>query len=410
MQQATTGDLVALFQQLAANLAKYEGTYEALKERIESLERELRDRKAILDKFAIVSETDTRGIITYANPKFCEVSGYSVEELVGKPHNIIRHPDMPKEAFKELWDTIKAGKIWQGEVKNRRKDGSHYWVLATVGPLLDEEGRPYRYVSMRIDITRLKDLEEKLREERNKLAMELEQNLKLAGAIQRALLPAIESGAAPLSLSLPYFVLFRPLHEVSGAFFWLHEEKGRILVLVGDTGTIGMAGSLISTLFIQEARYLIQDKGIISPERLVEELDMRLATLFKRQLSLPITADGIVALIDTVRRKLTYLSLRGRAFLAYQGQIEPLVSYPMSYGEMLGMTARENIRELEPGMRLYFHVGRLSGEGGLGTSTQITSILHNIQSYPFSEQRRLLAEALSGENQSDLLVIGIEIR
>ncbi len=70
---------------------------------------------------------------------------------------------MPKSAFKDLWDTIKAGKIWQGEVKNRRKYGSHYWVYATVGPLLDGDGYPYRYISMRIDITKQKDLEEALR-------------------------------------------------------------------------------------------------------------------------------------------------------------------------------------------------------------------------------------------------------
>ncbi|MCS7188845.1 MAG: PAS domain-containing protein [Bacteroidia bacterium] len=101
---------------------------------------ELQDRLSILDKFALISETDTRGVITYANPKFCEVSGYSREELIGKPHNIVRHPDMPKAVFKELWDYLKAGKIWQGEIKNRRKDGTPYWVLATVGPLRNANG------------------------------------------------------------------------------------------------------------------------------------------------------------------------------------------------------------------------------------------------------------------------------
>lgn len=405
MQQATIGDLVALFGQLSQSLARYEGAHSALQERIASLERELRDRKAILDKFAIVSETDTRGVITYANPKFCEVSGYSVEELIGKPHNIIRHPDMPKEAFKELWDTIKAGKIWQGEVKNRRKDGSHYWVLATVGPLLDAEGYPYRYVSMRIDITRLKDLEAQLRQERNRLAEELEQNLRLAGAIQRALLPPIESGAAPLSLSVPYFVIFRPQHRVSGIFFWLYEEKGRIIVLVGDTGNTGMAGSLISTLFIQETRYLIQDKGIISPERLVEELDVRLATLFRRQVALPITADGVVATIDIIRRKVSYLSLRGHAALAREGEVQPLVRYPYSFGEMLGSTARETTIELQPGDRLYFFAGGPGSHDGVSW----TAPIQKVQSLPFVEQRRALETTLPTSQERDLLLVGLEI-
>lgn len=406
MQQATTSDLVELFNYFAQSLAQYEGMHATLRERLESLEGELRDRKAILDRFAIVSETDTRGIITYANSKFCEVSGYSLDELIGKPHNIIRHPDMPREAFKELWDTIKAGRIWQGEVKNRRKDGSHYWVLATVGPLLDAEGYPYRYVSMRIDITRLKDLEAQLRQERDSLAAELKQNLKLAGAIQRALLPPMESGGAPLSLSLPYFVLYRPRQEVSGTFFWLYEEKGRIFVFVGDTGNTGIAGSLISTLLIQEVRYLIQDRGILSPERLVEELDSRLATLFRRQVSIPITADGTVALVDTVRRKLTYLSLRGEAFLAQGGAVEQLIRYPLSFGEMLGSAARETTIELLPGARLYFYAGGMPPTSG---EASMVALLEATVPLALPEQRQRLASTLSADTNQDLLLIGLEV-
>lgn len=406
MQQATTSDLVELFNYFAQSLAQYEGMHATLRERLESLERELRDRKAILDRFAIVSETDTRGIITYANSKFCEVSGYSLDELIGKPHNIIRHPDMPREAFKELWDTIKAGRIWQGEVKNRRKDGSHYWVLATVGPLLDAEGYPYRYVSMRIDITRLKDLEAQLRQERDSLAAELKQNLKLAGAIQRALLPPMESGGAPLSLSLPYFVLYRPRQEVSGTFFWLYEEKGRIFVFVGDTGNTGIAGSLISTLLIQEVRYLIQDRGILSPERLVEELDSRLATLFRRQVSIPITADGTVALVDTVRRKLTYLSLRGEAFLAQGGAVEQLIRYPLSFGEMLGSAARETTIELLPGARLYFYAGGMPPTSG---EASMVALLEATVPLALPEQRQRLASTLSADTNQDFLLIGLEV-
>lgn len=79
----------------------------------------------------IVSETDEKGIILYANSDFCKIAGYSMEELIGKPHNLVRHKDMPKVAFEGLWDTIRAGKIWKGIVKNRTKDGNYYWVNAT---------------------------------------------------------------------------------------------------------------------------------------------------------------------------------------------------------------------------------------------------------------------------------------
>ncbi|WP_296823371.1 PAS domain-containing protein [Sulfurovum sp.] len=87
----------------------------------------------------IVSSTDLKGIITYANRKFCEISGYTKVELTGKNHNIVRHPDMPKAAFQELWDTIQAGQEWTGIVKNLRKDGKYYWVYSHITPIETNE-------------------------------------------------------------------------------------------------------------------------------------------------------------------------------------------------------------------------------------------------------------------------------
>jgi len=410
-------DLLQLLQQLTTNLARYEGEHLTLKEKLEALEREQRDRKAFLDRFALVSETDTRGVITYANPKFCEVSGYSVEELVGKPHNIVRHPDMPKSAFKELWDTIKAGQIWQGEIKNRRKDGTHYWVLATVGPLLDAEGYPYRYVAMRVDITRQKDLEAQLRQERQLLSQELAQNLKLAATIQKALLPPFEGDATPLSV--PYFVLYRPLQEVSGDFFWLHEDKGRLLVFVGDSVGHGIAGSLVSTLFIQELRHLVREKGLWSPELLAEELDSRLGQLFARKLSLPITVDGMVALIDLHRRKLSFIGLRGKGVLARGGTLARLDSFPFSFGDLLGRAGTETTLELQPGDRLYFYTDGIHDQEGGPKAKRWghkawMEYLRDLQNLPLPAQQQTLLETLRSwqgdqAQTDDILVLGLEV-
>ncbi len=98
---------------------------------------DLIDEEHIFEKGLIVSSTDLEGIITYANRKFCEISGYSKNELVGKNHNIVRHPDMPKSAFKEVWETIQSKKEWSGIVKNLRKDGRHYWVYSHITPTID---------------------------------------------------------------------------------------------------------------------------------------------------------------------------------------------------------------------------------------------------------------------------------
>lgn len=97
----------------------------------------------------LISRTDTKGRIVYANPAFVEVSGFSREELIGKPHNIVRHPDMPPEAYEDLWETLQTGESWLGLVKNRRKDGGYYWVLANATPIV-ENGEVVAYSSVRV--------------------------------------------------------------------------------------------------------------------------------------------------------------------------------------------------------------------------------------------------------------------
>jgi aerotaxis receptor len=97
----------------------------------------------------LVSQTDSKGKILFANEDFCKVAGYTLEELMGKPHSIVRHPDMPHAAFKDLWDTIKAGKTWSGFVKNKTKKGDFYWVYATVYTNMECGGNDGGYMSCR---------------------------------------------------------------------------------------------------------------------------------------------------------------------------------------------------------------------------------------------------------------------
>ncbi|WP_294964919.1 PAS domain S-box protein [Sulfurimonas sp.] len=116
----------------------------------------------IVDATNIVSKTDLQGVITYANSKFVEISGYSLEELIGKPHSIIRHPDVKSSVFRDLWDTIKAKKVWTGTVKNTHKSGSSYIVEASIFPILDVDGEIIEYIAIRHDITELQDLNNKI--------------------------------------------------------------------------------------------------------------------------------------------------------------------------------------------------------------------------------------------------------
>jgi PAS domain S-box-containing protein len=120
--------------------------------------RELINLKQALDRHAIISVTDADGAILEVNAKFIEISGYSREELIGRNHRLVKSGHHPPALFDELWATISGGHIWQGELQNRRKNGRPYWVQATIAPVLDDQGRPERYVSIRTDITEQKQL------------------------------------------------------------------------------------------------------------------------------------------------------------------------------------------------------------------------------------------------------------
>ncbi len=115
-----------------------------------------------LDEHAIVSITDAAGTINYVNQKFCDISGYTLEELLGQNHRIVKSGYHPPEFFQALWATVSAGQIWNGTVKNRRKDGRHYWVQTTVVPFLDGNGLVDKFISVRTDITRIMELEEEV--------------------------------------------------------------------------------------------------------------------------------------------------------------------------------------------------------------------------------------------------------
>lgn len=172
------GTLARNFNEMALNLKSSQETIKKyaneLEDKVKLRTKELEDAKdelsitnasmkrylGIIDKYVITSSTDLSGTITEVSTAFCKITGYSKEELIGKKHNMIRHPNMPSGIYEQMWETIKNGQIWSGEIQNLKKDGSSYWVYSTISPTYDSLEKKIGYTSVRQDITYQKLVEE----------------------------------------------------------------------------------------------------------------------------------------------------------------------------------------------------------------------------------------------------------
>ncbi len=138
----------------------------------------------------IISRTDLKGIITYVNETFADISGYEPSELIGKAHNIVRHPDMPKSAFKDVWETIQAGKVWRGFIKNMRKDRGYYWVEAEVSGVY-KDGKLTEYKSIREPVSQDKKI--KMQNHYDKIRQEEEDKIRIVSYLDAASVEALKA-------------------------------------------------------------------------------------------------------------------------------------------------------------------------------------------------------------------------
>jgi len=207
--------------------------------------REVSDYKFALDESAIVAITDQKGIITHVNENFCRISKYSREELIGQDHRIINSGYHPKTVIRDLWVTIANGKIWKGELKNKARDGTYYWVDTTIVPFLNESGKPYQYVAIRADITHRKKVETEF----HQLNEQLEDRIRLRTIELESARKEMESFAYSVSHDLR-----APLRAIVGFTSILEEEyagkldeEGHRITSVIKNNTLKM-GRLIDDL------------------------------------------------------------------------------------------------------------------------------------------------------------------
>ena len=419
---------------------------------IDSSERELRlaleqleYQKFALDQHSIVAVTDVKGTIIYCNDKFSEISKYSREELVGQNHRILNSGHQPKSFWKEMFQTVSSGKVWQREVLNRAKDGVEYWVDTTIVPYMNPvTNKPEKYIAIRTDISKRKQFEKRqqnmfeemeatvksrtaelqaAKEVIEKKNHDIIDSINYAQRIQQAILPSLSELKA---IAPDGFVIFSPKDIVSGDFYWCHDDGENIIVAMVDCTGHGVPGALMSVAGHELLDSIVINRRVTRTDMILEEMDLGVRKLLGRQDAQYTLMDGMDMSVVRIHRsgKFEFSGAQSHGLYIKKDEIIPLIPSRKGIGGLSSNTKTEFGRQRiisGPGDRFYlFSDGfydQFGGEEPKGKKMKRKHFTHLIvasSNRSMNEQSAFLERHFKrwkGEREQldDVTVLGIQI-
>lgn len=360
---------------------------------------------------------DPSGRIEYVNPTFTKVSGYSIEESIGKNPRILKSGKMAVEVYHDLWATLKRGETWEGEFLNRRKNGELYWESTTISPIRDRSGQVIHFLANKEDITLRKKAESQLHE-----AMQLiSSSIRYASRIQRSILPP----AKVLSAVLPdHFVLWEPRDMVGGDMYWYRPWIMGALLLLGDCTGHGVPGAFITLIANGALDQALLETPPGDTATLLQRMHQLIQSALGQDREGGVSDDGLelgACYLDPEQKKLTFSGARFSLFVAEGEVIREIKGNKSGVGYRgisrdVDFSGREV--ELRPEWTYYMVTDGLfdqvGGETGYGFGKKrFIQLLESLQKFPINQQGECIKQALvayrgEGKQRDDMSVIGFK--
>lgn len=420
---------------------------DTIKEKTKAIRKKNKELKSTLktmDQNVIFSKTDLNGFITHVSQAFCIISGYSQDELIGKSHNVVRHPDMSSEIFQNIWIALKNNACWFGEMKNLRKNGTYYWVYTKIEPEYNSDAEHIGYYAIRQDITdkkRVDDLSANLEIKVEKRTKELEytkleieeihkhtrDSIEYASLIQSALIPDNELFRKYFK---DYFAIWHPKDTVGGDIYLFEDlSEHECLLMVIDCTGHGVPGAFVTMLVKAIERQIVSkikhEQEDVSPAKLLSVFNQNMKQLLKQEDSASISNagfDGAILYYNKKEKIIKFAGAQIALFYIEDSEFKMIKGdrYSVGYKKCrVDYDYKEHILDVKEGMQFYIttdgYLDQNGGENGFSFGkTKFKNLIQNSKNESMSDQQEIFLYGLEDyqldyERNDDVTLLGFKL-